>query len=520
MSLKKTVAIAAAAGALAAISVPAMAFENEFHGMYKFKFIVSDFDNGGSGTDSQLNVTTLKHAQTANSYLEQRARILYTAKASDDLKLVTAFELDARFGGTNSGKYGPTSATDSTGKKITVVGTTDAGSLDADGVSLETKWVYLDFNIPSTPTNVKVGIMPYKDAFKGIFLDADVAAVYTKTKLGAATVGAGFTRVYDGQGLQIAGPGGSTGSYTGDKATNVFMLDGAFDINKDVKVGMSYYFVNDNMPVEAGLGSWTNVGAGTFTNGSAGLSTQTLLHTVGLTADAKIGAAKISGFAATQFGSFHRQNAKNSMAHGFALNAAGALPIGPGSLRTAALYTSGDDGLANSNGSVSNWVPIKTYKNVTGAPSTGGSASSVTSYNESGMMLLMRNTAQNNTNTDRYMIGTPDNSGKGVFLYTVGYDANLTPKVYVNTNVGLAWANKNGIGATAATHNGCNYMGTEVNVEAGYKLYDNLTAAVQGAYVVLGGAYRGDAVDTLTKPYALKTPENPYTGRVVLSYAF
>ena len=33
---------------------------------------------------------------------EQRARILYTAKASDDLKLVTHFELDSRFGGTSS----------------------------------------------------------------------------------------------------------------------------------------------------------------------------------------------------------------------------------------------------------------------------------------------------------------------------------------------------------------------------------------------------------------------------------
>ena len=35
MNLKKTAAIAAAAGALAAISVPAMALENEFHGMYR-----------------------------------------------------------------------------------------------------------------------------------------------------------------------------------------------------------------------------------------------------------------------------------------------------------------------------------------------------------------------------------------------------------------------------------------------------------------------------------------------------
>ena len=49
MKLKKTVAIAAAAGALAAISVPAMAFENEFHGMYKLKYFLSNFEQYGGG---------------------------------------------------------------------------------------------------------------------------------------------------------------------------------------------------------------------------------------------------------------------------------------------------------------------------------------------------------------------------------------------------------------------------------------------------------------------------------------
>ena len=34
-----------------------------------------------------------------NNYFEQRARLQYTAKVSDDLKLVTHFELDTRFGG-------------------------------------------------------------------------------------------------------------------------------------------------------------------------------------------------------------------------------------------------------------------------------------------------------------------------------------------------------------------------------------------------------------------------------------
>ena len=49
MSLKKVAAIAAAAGALAAISVPAMAFENEIHGFYKMKYFIDNYETGGGG---------------------------------------------------------------------------------------------------------------------------------------------------------------------------------------------------------------------------------------------------------------------------------------------------------------------------------------------------------------------------------------------------------------------------------------------------------------------------------------
>jgi hypothetical protein len=96
MSLKKTVAIAAAAGALAAISVPAMAFENEVHGAFNLKYYLSNYENGGGGailygpTPASVNGNTTENLRM-NNYFEQRARVFYNAKASDDLKLVTAF---------------------------------------------------------------------------------------------------------------------------------------------------------------------------------------------------------------------------------------------------------------------------------------------------------------------------------------------------------------------------------------------------------------------------------------------
>jgi hypothetical protein len=496
-----------------------MAFENEFHGMYKFKFIMSDQDNGGTGTDSIFTPTSNKDKAKANSYLEQRARINYIAKASDDLKLVTAFELDARFGGTNNVKYGPTVATDSAGNKIAVAGSQDAGVLDSDGVSLETKWVYLDFNVNPVNTNVKVGILPYKDSIKGVFLDADLAAAYTTTKVGPATLGLGFARAYDASGLQIATTAGtgSTPGFVGDKTTDIYLVDAKVNVTKDIAFGGSYYFVSDTMPFEARFAQGTT----TALNSRDG---QTLLHTVAVNANAKVGPATLSGFAAKQFGSYINGTSKSDL-QGYAFNAAAAVAIGPVNVRAAGLYTSGDDGR---DSHLTSWQPVKTYNanaafggsgKQAGATtsSTGGSGSSVTSYNESGMMLLIRNTAQNNTNTDRYIVGTPDNQGKGLFLATLGVDANITPKFYTNANVGVAWANKNAI---VTSRNGSNYMGTEINVETGYKLYDNLTASLQAAYVLLGGAYTDTIQKVGTTTANNGTPADPYTARVVLSYAF
>ena len=200
MSLKKTVAIVAAAGALAAISVPAMALENEFHGSYTFNGIFSNFQDGASG---DFNPNLRNDKIKMNNYFEQRGRIQYIAKVSDDLKLVSHFELDTRFGGITDGKY---------------TNSSDAGVLDADGINLETKHVYLDFNLGNN-FNTKLGIQPYKDTLKGIYLDADIPAIMTTTKLGNYTLGVGYSRFSESQQT------GTAALRLGDLAKDLFILD-------------------------------------------------------------------------------------------------------------------------------------------------------------------------------------------------------------------------------------------------------------------------------------------------------
>ena len=458
MSIKKTVAIAAAAGALAAISVPAMAFENEFHGTYGFNATFSNFQNGGSGDFSPVG----RADKQMSNYFEQRARLQYIAKASDDLKLVTHFEIDNRFGDANT-------------------------DLDTDSLNFEVKHVYLDFNLGKN-FNTKLGTQAYNDTIKGVFISADVPAIMTTTKLGAYKLGLGFSR-FDDDGAANAGPG--TGTRLGDKNKDLFIMDNTFAINKDAKVALSYYFLADYATGSTGYPA-ANAPSNILQLGN--FSNAILLHTFALSGDAKIGPATLSGFMAMQAGHQKQFNANGSSRqfHGWAANLAAKMPIGPGTAKTAFLFTSGNNSTDSSH-----------YK--------GWVTSSINTYNEGGMMILTRNQANSPGSTDTYLRRNVTN----VALASLGYDANLTDKLYLNTNLGFGWTPASHQELGVGTQNSSDFIGTEINVETGYKVYSNLTLKAQAAYLMLGGLYKDTATNDATKD-----PENPYTMRLLASYAF
>ena len=70
--------------------------------------------------------------------------------------------------------------------------------------------------------------------------------------------------------------------------------------------------------------------------------------------------------------------------------------------------------------------------------------------------------------------------------------------------------------------NASSYMGSELNVETGYKMYDNLTLSLQAAYVMLGGYYNNSSSASYTNAAGMhaETPENPYTVRTSLIFNF
>jgi hypothetical protein len=251
------------------------------------------------------------------------------------------------------------------------------------------------------------------------------------------------------------------------------------------------------------------------------------INTLGLTGETQLGPVTLSGFLAAQIGNIHPAPGAftaNAPVSAFAYNLAAKAAVGPGKLRTALLFTSGND-YSESTGAKnhqSGWVSIDQSQG-----GAWGSTVGINSYNESGMMLLNRNALAQSGTTDNAIVynsgnGPTPTTAQGLYLATLGYDATITPKLYTNVNVGAAWAaktnNQKPYDRATGAANGTNYMGTEVNMEIGYKMYPNLTASIGAAYVLLGGYYNNSA--NVPAGAAPKTPDNPYTGRLTLAYTF
>lgn len=457
MNIKKTVAIAAAAGALAAISVPAMALENEFHGMYKFMGYQSNIFNGT--TFNAADRATILSKDAGSGFMaEQRARLQYTAKASADLKLVTHFELDARFGGKPAAYLGTASGN-------------DGGNLDADQLTLETKNIYLDVNDPFIGANVKVGIQPWVDSYQGAFLLADMAGVYATKKRDALTASLGWFRVDDNTPATLPKPGKFT--------TDLIVADAKYAVSKDIKVGGSYY----NIQNDAGVAP------------AAGGDVFELLHMVGVNADMAFGPATVKPFFAYQFGDV----ASSQKLNAFAAGAVAKVKAGPGAINASALYLSGDN---NGTGDSKDFKAI--------------AAANAQYFNAANMWLIVRN--GQGINSSSSVLGNDMTvSGRGFAGLFAGYEGTVD-KLFYNANIGYAQTAETRKNAAGVKEDGT--IGTEINATVGYKVYDNLSASAAVAYAFLGDGLKSKTAGKRIDTFGAADADNPYLINLQLSYTF
>ena len=437
---KKLLTIAAVTALTAATAVPAMALENEFHGMYKFFAYESNFLNGTAYNAAQAE-RQLSDDSHSGFFAEQRARIMYTAKANDNLKLVTQFELDTRFGGIKETYKGAGN---------------DSGNLDADQLTLETKNVYLDFNV--LDTNFKVGMQPWADSYKSLFLLADMTGVNVTKKFDPLAVSLAWFRFDDNS--SDANTTNGTPGEIGDFTADLIVADAKLAINKNLSVGVNYYNVQND------TGATNAPKAPKFD----------YLQMAGANVAAKFGPAAVDAFGAYQWGEFDDDQDISAYMFG----ATGKISVGAGAVNLAGFYLSGD--VTQGTGDRGDFQTI---------------AGAQTYFNPANMWLLVRNGQQSNTSTS--VLGNDLTAGgSGLWGVFGGYEGKVN-KLFYNANAGYAEL------AHAAAGEDKD-LGIEVNAQVGYQLYDNLTASVAGAYLFIGDA----APDV----------DNVWMSNVQLSYAF
>jgi hypothetical protein len=470
MKRNKLLAVAAAGVLTAATAVPALALENEFHGVFIGQYQVSNF-NGSAWVDNNSTGQFLpaghpKKQENAN-FFDSRGRLSWVAKANDNVKLVTLFEFDY----TNWGNSSFAS------------GRNQGGALGANGANFETKRAYLDLNMPNCPTNLKFGMQTVDDSFKGVFLSENAPGLMFTTPFGKnLETKAGFFRFFDSANSN----GNGVGPVLGKAVMDFAMLDAKYSVDKNTKVGGAYYLIND---ARKNLGVASSTGP---INGPA-----VSYHTLGVNAETVVGPLSLDGFLLYQFGDQLDTTAAKQDLSAFAANVGAKMKLGSGTLRSEFLYASGDSDPASGK--------VKSFQSVIGAygvvPADG--------YYNGEMVLLFRDKYA--MTIDNAIVMNQNNQNQGVIAGTLGYDMDFTSKLSGSANAGFAAVAKAN-GNAQQGNNKSDYLGTEINAEVTYKLYENVALNARAGYVFLGDYYKNVSTNG--------TPDNPYAVRVRAQYAF
>jgi len=319
------------------------------------------------------------------------------------------------------------------------VGRGQGGAIGADSVNMETKHLYLDLSYPVC--NAKIGMMPNTDSFKGLVFDGDMAGVLLSHDYAKAGASVGFFRFND-----------SANTFTetlGRKNHDMFSLDGKYSVSKDLNVGAAYYFIKDQ----------------SATNGTPDVE----VHNLGVNASGNIGPIALNGLFLQQFGDL----TATQDAEGYAFNVGAKMALGGGTLRSEFLYVSGGN---------------EAFYVASGPGGTEGGQ-----FYDSEMIMLGRDKYA--TTIDNALIYDVNNLNEGVIMGTVGYDYTFNDKVSGSANAGFAAVTENLGTARSGGGDGGDYLGTEINAEAYYKLTANVTLGARAGYLMLGDYFASNFDD-------------------------
>ena len=469
--MRKAFKMMAAVGLVAAMALPASAASIDYSGFLRVKGYVSDYSDSNTGTLVPVKINDRK----SFSYVDQRWRGKF-AVGDENVKAITFLELNEKWGDTTTG-----------------------GRIGTDGTDqLRAKNVYLWFKIPDTAVDFSVGLQNVTDAYQGVFFGAaDMAGVVMNAKP-AENFGLRLAyfepQKYYAASTGFTVPQADRGAAAAN-STNLYVAEAKIAASKAAKVGVNLYFLQDR-----------------FNSASVAGSTSSLkLYMPGVDFAVDAGAAKISGFAFTQFGDRKfLSGAPKTKYFGYAGDLRVDANAGPAKVFVEGLYTSGRNANKLADNKDGGIRVMDDYRQ--GSGSSG--------YVRDDMVILTPEADA--IGTGRNLAYSQNNLGRGELLVTAGASADVTPKMTAKLGLGYMQAAQTE-GAVAGLARKGKGMGTEVNARLTYNVTKGLDSSLTAAYVFAGDYYKVKNLTTGTTADLNGfdgKPTNPYALIAKLNYAY
>jgi hypothetical protein len=451
--MRKGLIVLLAAFMVVAFTLPAMA-DLTTSGWMRIKArMEQNYGGGPNGT-----ILPMKDAPTA-SYVEQRQRFILDWK-TENVGARFYFEIDY-------GRWGDNAYS---------VGRNLGSALEADSVNLETKNLYIWFNVPNTGIKVTAGVQSMADPYDAVlFGTADMAGIMLTGSTAPISYRLGWAQW-------------EKSSTTLDTGVDLYIAELGFSPVKEAKLGLNFYVLRDASGEGGTVALDYNLVSNPFTRDATqyGYTVTSLTYKpstfyyIGIDGSVKAGPVGISGWAFYNFGKIESINATGTFfsaplvnedvdVKGWAASLRGDMNLGPGKFFLAVGYVSGtgeDD---------------EDYKSII----TGGNYATAGSFPfyKWDMQILFPN--GDDINASSALVYDAANNGRGLIAAAAGYSQKFTDMLSGKIGVGYLSDAKNTVGSSATGVSISKHKAFEVNANVNYAIVKGLDLGLYGAYAWL-----------------------------------
>jgi hypothetical protein len=485
--MKKFTVLALAALLVVAFAMPASALENIFGGYWHTRFLTQkNFDGDNRGNLDLRQVET-------------RTRLYYTAKLNDNLKLVNKFEMDTVWGDKNTNVIAGANNTAAAGATPIWNGGNSSGysqnwgDSGADGVAIEIKNSYADFNVG--PVNFLVGVQNFTLG-RGFISNDDASGMKAIWK-----VNDGLYLPFIWQKMKEGG----AGQDANEMDIDAYICAPIIYLSKDIKINPYYVFLHSKDGGLMPLGTAVPTATGVY-----GLADNINVHVAGLDFDAKMGAASLWFTGIMQFGSVQDNTGALTGApadqevdlKGYLLAAGGKFDLGKADIHGQVLYATGEE-LGGAGNTAYGDKEMNAYFTT---------SSTLYAWAEIMGAGMFDNSAANVSSAQIGSYGAPGYFVSNVMAANIGVTVKPMDKLTVTADLWYAKLEEENVF-------GEDELGIEADLKVSYKLVEGLTLDVVAAYLFAGDATESAASATYTFDNG-KNVKDPFELGAQLSLSF